>query len=181
MISSLPCKRKITIDIREPFSNNDVEGITGDYLEWQAEKLDIITCLQVLEHIDDDHIEKFAHKLLNDAPTVVISVPYMWPKGSDIDHKQDPVDVDKLIKWFGIAPVYIHKITEPIFTNKSTRIIAIFIRDAESEINLDYWRNDAQHISRHNRNKRLSRLIKRFFRAKIIALKKVKNTLIRKK
>lgn len=101
MLSHLSCKRKITVDKRVPFSSEEVEGIQADYLCWTAEELDVITCFQVLEHIDDNQVEKFARKLLRDAPIAVVSVPYMWPKGSNKWHVQDPVDVEKLVGWFG--------------------------------------------------------------------------------
>lgn len=148
MLSHLPCKRKITVDKRVPFSSEEVEGIQADYLCWTAEELDVITCFQVLEHIDDNQVEKFARKLLRDAPIAVVSVPYMWPKGSCKWHVQDPVDVEKLVGWFGKAPVFLQKITEKQNSSNDTRIIAVFVRGAESEIDMDYWKKDAEnHIA----------------------------------
>ena len=167
MLSFLPCKRKITIDLREPFCSDDVEGITGDYLTWEAEKLDVVTCFQVLEHIDDDHIEEFAHKLLSDAPIVVVSVPYMWPEGKCEEHFQDPVDAEKLVGWFGKKPVFIRKITEKRTGRYRSRLFAIFINGAESEIDMDYWKRDAeQHIAdNHAKVKPFRpRLLSTFFR-----------------
>ena len=152
MLSDLPCKRKLTVDLRTPFSSDDVEGIKADYLQWQAEKLDVITCFQVLEHIDDNHVEAFAKKLLNDAPVAVVSVPYMWPKGSCKWHVQDPVDVEKLVGWFGKKPVFIQKAKEKFKSPKNSRIIAIFVRGVDGEIDMDYWKKDAEkHVSAYSK------------------------------
>ena len=141
MISFLPCEKKYSIDVRYPLSAEGVEGIKGNYLDHDFEGLDIITCFQVLEHIDDDMVGAFAQKLLSDARIAVISVPYMWPKGKCKWHKQDPVDVDKIIEWFGKNPVFLHVVTERW---GNSRIIAVFVQGQNPEIDLEYWRKDAE-------------------------------------
>ena len=154
MISFLPCKRKMTIDLREPFCNDYVEGIRRDYLTWNAEKLDVITCFQVLEHIDDDHVEVFAHKLLRDAPIAVVSVPYLWPEGKCKEHLQDPIDAEKLVGWFGKMPVFLRKITEKNTSTCRSRLFAIFINGVKSEIDMDYWKTDAEEHVAYNLKKK---------------------------
>lgn len=143
MLSFLPCREKMSIDLRVPFSDDKVIGVKADFLKYEFEKggVDIITCFQVLEHINNDQVEVFAKKLLKNSHIAVVSVPYMWPKGFCKWHVQDPVDVEKIISWFGVSPVFLYKVTEP--TNHLSRLIAVFVKDAEGEIDRDYWRMDA--------------------------------------
>ena len=54
MLSFLPCKIKKSIDLQYPYSDDETEGIKGDYLEHDLSGIDIITCFQVLEHVKDD-------------------------------------------------------------------------------------------------------------------------------
>lgn len=141
MLSFLPCKSKKSIDLQYPYSDDETEGIKGDYLEHDLSGLDIITCFQVLEHIKDDKVELFAHKLLDDARIAIISVPYMWPEGLCKYHVQDPVDVDKIISWFGKNPVFLHTVKEK---DHRSRIIAVFVKDLPSpSVDLDFWRKNA--------------------------------------
>ena len=78
MMTFLPCKKKISIDLEIPLQAEGVEGIVGDYLTHRFEGLDIITCFQVLEHLDDEVVALFAKKLLEEARIAVVTVPYMW-------------------------------------------------------------------------------------------------------
>lgn len=81
-----------------------VTGIKGDFLEFQPERpFDLVICLQVLEHLDDPH--RFAQKLFDTGHTVIISVPYQWPAGFCLQHPQDPIDEEKLLRWTERAPI----------------------------------------------------------------------------
>lgn len=133
----------MSIDIRRPYSDDEVTGVKADFLEYEFEKggVDIITCYQVLEYIDDNYVDAFAKKLLRNSHIAIVSVPYMWPAGQCKWHKQDPVDVEKLISWFGTSPVFLYKVTEP--EGQLARLIAIFVEGTDSEINRDFWRLDA--------------------------------------
>jgi hypothetical protein len=151
MLSFLPCTIKKSIDLKNPYSDPETEGIKADYLEWETDHLDVITCFQVLEHIDDENVTVFAKKLLKDARICVVSVPFMWKKGQCGRHLQDPIDVDKLISWFGKNPVFLHYLTEP--SNYLSRLIAVFIDGVDPEIDLDRWRKTANLIVKeYNKN-----------------------------
>lgn len=151
MLSFLPCTIKKSIDLKNPYSDPETEGIKADYLEWEADHLDVITCFQVLEHIDDENVTVFAKKLLKDARICVVSVPFMWKKDQCGRHLQDPIDVDKLISWFGKNPVFLHYLTEP--SNYLSRLIAVFIDGVDPEIDLDRWRKTANLIVKeYNKN-----------------------------
>lgn len=139
MLSFLPCKTKKSIDLRAPYSDNEIEGIVGDYLEYKTEHLDVVTCYQVLEHITDDKVVRFARKLLQDARIVIISVPYEWPNGFCKYHRQDPVSLNKIISWFGKNPVYVRKVTELCGLS---RMIAVFVDGYNPDIDLACWEED---------------------------------------
>ena len=106
LISWLPCKEKVSIDLRNPFSGKGVEGIKANFITCDFQKkFDIVTCFQVMEHIKDDQIYAFANKLLAVAEKLlIVSVPYMWAKGACKYHVQDPVDESKFLSWFDISP-----------------------------------------------------------------------------
>ncbi len=124
-ISFLPLEKKVSIDIDIPVNAPGVEPIKGDFLTQRFDmKFDIVCCFQVLEHIDDDSVTTFANKLLDIGEVVVVSVPYMWEKGVCKWHYQDPIDVDKLVSWFGRSPVYIYNVYDDL-----GRMIAIFINE----------------------------------------------------
>lgn len=77
-----------------------------DFMELpRAAQFDVVTCLQVLEHLDDDLVKDFARKLLMHARiATIVSVPFEWRRGHWPAHVQDPVDLDKLSSWFGRKP-----------------------------------------------------------------------------
>jgi hypothetical protein len=58
---------------------------------------DVVTCLQVIEHIPDAQVMLFTERLLR-FKHLLISVPYMWPAGADPGHLQDPINLRKLIR-----------------------------------------------------------------------------------
>ena len=71
-----------------------------DFMEWHAGPFDVVMCLQVLEHLDNDIVEPFTQKLFETASkAVVISIPYKWRFGFLTGHIQDPVDEEKLFGW----------------------------------------------------------------------------------
>ena len=93
-------------------------------------KYDVVTCLQVLEHIDDDTVYNFAQKLFTLGNIVIISVPYMWKKGICKYHKQDPVDETKLYGWTKKIPIYSIIIKD----NHFNRIINVYIQNNKNSI-----------------------------------------------
>ena len=68
-------------------------------------RFEVVTCLQVLEHLDNKKVRKFAKKLLRHSTDMtIISVPFMWEDGLCQQHLQDPIDLKKLTSWTGIEP-----------------------------------------------------------------------------
>src|SRR5690625_1680048 len=104
---------KFTLDIKNPYRSPNVTAIETDFLTYALEqKFDFVICLQVLEHIPQ--VEEFAQKLFTLADRVLISVPYMWPKGSDPTHIHDPVDEEKIKQWTNREPSYSIIVEEPL-------------------------------------------------------------------
>lgn len=95
--------RKVIIDLRPPPASPGVETVAADFVSWQpAGRFDLVLCLQVLEHLADP--SPFCRKLLSTGRTVIVSVPYRWPRGLCKYHLQDPVDEEKLRGWAGRSP-----------------------------------------------------------------------------
>ena len=124
-----------TIDIAHPYTSEFVGGIKADFLEYQVdERYDLVLCLQVLEHIPQ--VEEFTQKLFDVSRSVLISVPYKWPKGSTKGHIHDPVDEAKLRAWTRRKPDYQIIVTEPF---GASRLFAYYHRPYEV-----FSRRDAQ-------------------------------------
>ncbi|MED4018982.1 methyltransferase domain-containing protein [Sutcliffiella cohnii] len=104
---------RYSLDIKNPYSSETVKGIEIDFLKFEpTRKYDFVTCLQVLEHIPN--VQEFAQKLLQISDKVLISVPYLWPEGSDKEHVHDPIDLEKVNSWMGIEPSYYIIVEEPL-------------------------------------------------------------------
>jgi hypothetical protein len=92
----IPNKWAIDLDITPQFPG--VRGINGDFLNFiPSNPFDLVLCLQVLEHLEQPEI--FTQKLLRSGKTIIISVPFEWPKEFCKWHKQDPIDEKKLFSW----------------------------------------------------------------------------------
>lgn len=99
--SSIPVRT--SLDLKRPYVAPGVTSHTGDFLTWVPDRrYNIVTCLQVLEHVPD--ASSFAKRLLALGDTIVVSVPYKWPAGKTKTHVHDPVDEAKLLDWFGRLP-----------------------------------------------------------------------------
>lgn len=122
-------QRRVALTLNEIPLQQRVGGVSyrfGDFLDFPAEQFAVVTCLQVLEHLDDADVGVFARKLfLHAEELVVISVPYQWPEGSCKYHKQDPVDEEKLRTWTGRAPTRQHIVTEDDHGHRR-RLIAVY-------------------------------------------------------
>lgn len=118
-------ERRVSIDINKPYSSPAVQALNANILDDDVPVgFDLCTCLQVLEHVPE--AGRFARRLMELAPTVIVSVPYQWPDGKTQGHVHDPVDVDKLIGWFGREPNYHIVVEEPLRRTKNKRLVAIF-------------------------------------------------------
>ncbi|ENH98078.1 hypothetical protein J416_01899 [Gracilibacillus halophilus YIM-C55.5] len=122
---------KFSLDIENPYQSPNVTAIEQDFFQYTpARDFDFVTCLQVLEHIPN--VEDFAQKLLAISDKVLISVPYMWPEGSEEGHIHDPINLDKVNRWMGREPSYYIIVEEPLRnpnTGKSKRLICYYQKD----------------------------------------------------
>lgn len=125
-ISKTDLEKRTILDLRDMNDkDDDITRITADFLKYKFNiNYDIVICLQVLEHICNNNVKKFAQKLFDlNAKIVIISVPYKWKKGSCKYHLQDPVDQQKLFSWTLRKPSYEVIITEK---NNVKRLIAVY-------------------------------------------------------
>ena len=136
MVSFLPCKQKVSIDLNDPLEKEGIVSIKADFIEYDfRQKFDIVTCFQVMEHIDDVGVYKFAKKLMSLAQNLlIVSVPYKWPIGKCERHVQDPVDEEKFYKWFSVESEDFN-IMKPVFSRviytenaKYGRLIVVFAK-----------------------------------------------------
>jgi SAM-dependent methyltransferase len=122
--------RRVSVDIREPYRSATVEGIQGDVREMDfGDGFDLVTCLQVLEHVPD--AASLGRRLLQLGRVVVVSVPHKWSVDPPVPgHVHDPVDYEKLTGWMGREANYREIVREP-FSGKSrgARLIAVYDAD----------------------------------------------------
>jgi SAM-dependent methyltransferase len=97
-------QRRVALDLLPIPPQEGIEVVQMDFMQYRPDAaFDLVLCLQVLEHLDEP--EPFAQKLMRTGRTVIISVPYKWPRGQCRNHVQDPVDETKLALWTGREPV----------------------------------------------------------------------------
>jgi hypothetical protein len=112
---------RVSLDKLPITSPHGIRHITHDFYTWTPDKqYDIVTCLQVLEHLD--HPKEFAQKLFQVSKRVLLSVPYKWKKGECKYHVQDPVTLAKVTAWVGRRPTA-HVIVED---NGKRRLICYY-------------------------------------------------------
>jgi len=117
--------RLVSIDLICPYTAPGVESLTQDFLNYSPdEPFDLLTCLQVLEHVEDPHA--FAQRLLLTCKLIVVSVPYKWATGSCLAHRHDPVDEQKMFSWFGRTPEFSYIARE---LNGISRLIQVYRSD----------------------------------------------------
>ncbi|BAI87903.1 tetratricopeptide repeat protein [Arthrospira platensis NCB002] len=123
---------RYSIDLRNPYQAPGVVDIKADFLKYNPDKkFDILTCLQVIEHVRN--ARAFCQKLLKTGRVLVVSVPYQWRAGRTKGHIHDPVDLEKMNHWFGREPNYYQFITEP--GSPLRRLICVY--DVESNLKSD--------------------------------------------
>ena len=98
-----------------------IPGITAiikaDWYKWvPPHRFDVITCLQVLEHVEDPRT--FAEKIFQWTHTAIISVPYKWEPDKEGHHKHHHIDVRKFVEMTGRDPIRLEII--------GTRIIGLW-------------------------------------------------------
>jgi len=113
--------RRVALDMRPFHRQPGIELITTDFMKYEpGSQFDLVLCLQVLEHLDEP--APFARKLLSIGRTVIITVPFQWPKGLVPSHVQDPVDETKLEQWTQRKPVE----TAIVADQGKQRLIAVY-------------------------------------------------------
>ena len=119
---------RTSIDLHESYVSETVKGVTGDILAMDfADRFDIGTCLQVLEHIPDP--APFCARLQEICRNLIVSVPLDWPEGRTEGHIHDPVTAAKLEHWMGRKPNYSVVVTEPFRKINHRRLIAVYDPD----------------------------------------------------
>lgn len=99
-------QRRYTVDAEHDPHFPGVQSHVGLWLPYELpERMSVITCLQVLEHLPDELVTKFAHKLLVNADHTIVSVPYEWPAGDELAHLQDPISLEKFTAMMGSTPL----------------------------------------------------------------------------
>ena len=97
--------QRYTVD---PRNRPDLPGVLCILGSWPdcshlSPLCDVVTCLQVLEHLDEP--EPFCAALFTHARrSVILSLPWGWPAGEEPSHVQDPVDGAKVKLWTGRNP-----------------------------------------------------------------------------
>lgn len=131
--------RLVSVDLRKPYAGAGVESLKLNFFTFEPNaRFDLATCFQVLEHVDDPR--RFAHKILDVSSTAIVSVPYKWPRGKCKYHVQDTVDEDKMLRWFGKAPVFRYIAKE---LNGVRRLIHVYRNDAAAAAPSDNGRAEA--------------------------------------
>ncbi|MCB1390640.1 MAG: hypothetical protein KDK12_16100 [Rhodobacteraceae bacterium] len=120
---------RVSVDIRVPYSAPGIQGVKGDIHELDlGAKFDLVTSLQVLEHVPD--ATRFARRLLELGRLLIVSVPFRWPpKPPTPGHVHDPVTREKLAEWMGRAPNWDIVVREPFIGPKGARLISIYDED----------------------------------------------------
>ncbi len=119
---------RVSFDKAHPYRSDNVTGMEGDLFTMDfGRKFDLVTCMQVLEHIPD--APRFAERLMGLGDLLLVSVPYKWPKGHTRGHVNDPVDEKKLARWFGREPNYSLIVREPFVKRAGARLFAIYDAD----------------------------------------------------
>lgn len=116
-------KRRYTVDaVLDPKFPGVVSAI-DDFLGWKApEKMAVVICAQVLEHLDNGTVERFARKLRATGRHTIITVPYCWSAGQEPSHVQDPIDIPKISRIMGGRPDRCRLVTD----GKRRRIVGLW-------------------------------------------------------
>ena len=97
-------KHRIATDIYPPkflgFSLEQGKFTHGDFLNLSFDKMDVVVCLETLEHIRPDLRIAFANKLYDLAiKHLIVSIPYKWKNSTEPVPHNDLDEVD-LLSWF---------------------------------------------------------------------------------
>jgi SAM-dependent methyltransferase len=111
---------RMALDTRYVAPGSGVKTVRADFRDYEPDRtFDLVLCLQVLEHLPEPRA--FARKLLATGRTVILSVPYRWPREQHEPHLQDPVDEAKLREWTGTDPI-----ETSIVDDGKERLVAVY-------------------------------------------------------
>lgn len=97
---------RYTVDLEHDPKLPGVQSHIANFMTWKPpHRMTVVTCLQVLEHLEDEQVRPFAEKLLASGEHVIVSVPYEWKKGEEKGHKQDPISFWKFDRMMGTPPL----------------------------------------------------------------------------
>ena len=109
------------LDFHVPKPPKGVRVIETDFMQFRpVHRFDLVTCCQVLEHVEAP--KAFCAKLKEIGDNLIISVPYKW-SGKAPGHINDPVDEQKLLGWMGVPPNSSQVVYEPF---REGRLIAYY-------------------------------------------------------
>lgn len=100
----------------------NVTYVYQDFLTWTVPTGALLVCCQTLEHLPNEVVKRFAEKLIKQGRKLIVSVPYLWEKGFCKWHLQDPIDLGKLIGWFGCPPKSYEIIKEEDATRRAVAV-----------------------------------------------------------
>ena len=108
-----------------PGNPEDIDYIKRDFLTVDIPQHDIVTCLQVIEQVDQKHL--FAQKLYDVArKCLIVSIPYLWDVG---DH-HDGLNESHILDWFPVPPDRV--ISSPNI-KKCNRLICVWYKEQYHE------------------------------------------------
>eukprot|EP00959_Pyramimonas_sp_CCMP1952_P175883 3675295-Pyramimonas_sp.AAC.1 len=96
-------------------------------MAWQApHRYDLVICSQVVEHVDD--AAAFVRKLLRIGRTVIVSVPYNWPRCTACRHRYHRITKKLFRSWAGTAQAAAELVVKEREGGKfDSRLISIYI------------------------------------------------------
>ena len=105
LMSEYSFSERVSVSLDGAINNDKIVGYQMDFFDFNVKKkFDIVTCLQVVEHIED--AKAFVQKILNSGKVCILSVPYKWEKDSCKYHVQDPIDENKIYGWTNTKSVF---------------------------------------------------------------------------
>ena len=130
-----------TLDIAQPYISERVTSTKMDFFEYDpGRRFDVITCLQVLEHLDNP--TKACRRMAELSDHLIVSVPFKWDPATTrkAGHVQDPVSIKKLNRWMGKKPVDRTIVNEP-FLPRWPRLVAWYsFTDEVTKVDLKMYR-----------------------------------------
>ena len=88
-------KRRVIVDPGTVPAWKGVEHIKKPWPTMINFPVDVVLCLQVIEHISNPQVMEFTKHLFRVASILIVSVPLDWPAGTCEQQVQDPISHEK--------------------------------------------------------------------------------------